>query len=41
LPEAFVRMRIARGQRVMPAGLVKGGEAASVVAYLRSIGAVG
>jgi mono/diheme cytochrome c family protein len=41
LPEPFVRTRIAQGQGVMPAGLVKGAGAASVVAYLRSIGAVG
>jgi cytochrome c oxidase cbb3-type subunit 3 len=41
LPEPFVRTRIAQGQGVMPAGLVKGAEAENVVAYLRSIGAVG
>jgi cytochrome c oxidase cbb3-type subunit 3 len=41
LPAAFVRMRIAQGRGVMSAGLVKSAETESVVAYLRSIGAVG
>lgn len=40
LPEAFVRMQIAEGPGVMPAGLVKGSEVDGVVAYLRSVGAV-
>jgi cytochrome c551 len=41
LAEAFVRMRIAEGKGAMPPGLVTGTEADSVVAYLRSLGAVG
>jgi mono/diheme cytochrome c family protein len=41
LAEEFVRTRIAEGAGVMPAGLVRGAEADSVVAFLRSIGAFG
>ena len=41
LTEEFVRARIAQGKGVMPAGLVTGVEVDSVVAYLRSVGAVG
>lgn len=41
LTEDFVRARIAQGKGVMPAGLVGGADVDSVVAYLRSVGAVG
>ena len=41
LDEQLVRARIAQGKGVMPAGLVAGADADSVVAYLRSVGAVG
>jgi mono/diheme cytochrome c family protein len=41
LAEDVVRARIAQGKGVMPAGIVAGADVNSVVAYLRSVGAVG
>ena len=40
LDEALVRARVAQGKGVMPAGLATGTDVDSIVAYLRSVGAV-